>query len=145
MYDLSESSSKWPELLIDSPAASEYMSALLPFKFSALGKYGVWRRPYWIYAWLQLPQCTFELQKHCFTSLCISSIVKALWSLILEISFVHKTVMAVCHLMSDFGRNLLVFYHDQLLPLGDQISLLFSYKLYAGCPGSHSLEPLVSL
>ena len=28
--------------------------------------------PYGIRAWLQLPQCTFELQKHCFTSLCIS-------------------------------------------------------------------------
>ena len=26
-------------------------------------------------AWLQLPQCTFEPQKHCFTSLCIRSIL----------------------------------------------------------------------
>ena len=27
--------------------------------------------PYWIRAWLKLPQCTFEPQKHCFTPLCI--------------------------------------------------------------------------
>ena len=46
------------------------MSALLPCKFPASGKYA----PYWIRAWLQLPQCTFELQKHCFRSLCIRSI-----------------------------------------------------------------------
>ena len=31
--------------------------------------------PYWIRSRLQLPQCTLELQKHCFTSLCIRSIV----------------------------------------------------------------------
>ena len=30
--------------------------------------------PYWIRAWLQIPQCTFEPQKHCFKSLCIRSI-----------------------------------------------------------------------
>ena len=31
-------------------------------------------RSYWIRSWLQLPQCMFELRKHCFTSICIRSI-----------------------------------------------------------------------
>ena len=37
--DLSESSNKSPKPLLNSPATSEHMSALLPFKFPALGKY----------------------------------------------------------------------------------------------------------
>ena len=37
--ELSESSSKSPEPLLDGLAISEHMSALLPFKFPALGKY----------------------------------------------------------------------------------------------------------
>ena len=37
--DLSESSNKPPEPLLDGPATSEHMSALLPFKFPASGKY----------------------------------------------------------------------------------------------------------
>ena len=35
----SESSNKSPEPLLDGPATSEHMSALLPFKFPTLGKY----------------------------------------------------------------------------------------------------------
>ena len=38
-FDLSESSNKSPEPLLDGPATSEHMSALLPFKFPASGKY----------------------------------------------------------------------------------------------------------
>ena len=38
-FDLSESSNKSPEPLLDSSATSELMSALLPFKFPASGKY----------------------------------------------------------------------------------------------------------
>ena len=34
--------------------------------------------PYWVRSWLQLPQWTFEPPKHCFTSLCIRSIVNLL-------------------------------------------------------------------
>ena len=37
--DLSESSDKSPEPLLDGTATSEHMSALLPFKFPTLGKY----------------------------------------------------------------------------------------------------------
>ena len=36
LFDLSESSHKSPELLLDGPATSVHMSALLPFKFPAL-------------------------------------------------------------------------------------------------------------
>ena len=38
-FDLSESSNKSPEPLLDSPATSKHMSALLPFKFPASEKY----------------------------------------------------------------------------------------------------------
>ena len=38
-FDLSESSNKSPELLLDGPATSEYMSTLLPFQFPASRKY----------------------------------------------------------------------------------------------------------
>ena len=41
--DLSESSNKSPETLLDGLAQSEYMSALLPFKFPASGIYDVIR------------------------------------------------------------------------------------------------------
>ena len=37
--DLSESSNKSPEPLLDGSATSEHMSALLSFKFPASGKY----------------------------------------------------------------------------------------------------------
>ena len=37
--DLSESSDKSPEPQLDGPATSEHMSAFLPFKFPASGKY----------------------------------------------------------------------------------------------------------
>ena len=37
-FDLSESSNKSPEPLLDGPATSEHMSALLPFKFPVSGK-----------------------------------------------------------------------------------------------------------
>ena len=48
------------------------MSAFLrPIKFPLWGI----TTPYWIRAWLQLPQCTLALEKHCFTSLCIKSII----------------------------------------------------------------------
>ena len=43
-FDLSESSNKSPEPLLDGPATSEHMSALLPFKFPASGK----TMPNWI-------------------------------------------------------------------------------------------------
>ena len=38
-FDLSESSNKLSEPLLDGPAKSEHMSTLLPFKFPASGKY----------------------------------------------------------------------------------------------------------
>ena len=37
-FNLSESSNKLLELLLDGPATSEHFSALLPLKFPALGK-----------------------------------------------------------------------------------------------------------
>ena len=39
LFDLSESSNKSPDPLLDGPATSEHMIALLPFKFPASGKY----------------------------------------------------------------------------------------------------------
>ena len=38
-FHLSESSNKSPEPLLDGPATSEHMSALVSFKFPASGKY----------------------------------------------------------------------------------------------------------
>ena len=39
LFDLSESSNKSPEPLLDGTATSKHMSALLPFKFCASEKY----------------------------------------------------------------------------------------------------------
>ena len=39
LFDLSESPNKSPDPLLDGLATSEHMSAQLPFKFPALGKY----------------------------------------------------------------------------------------------------------
>ena len=41
LFYLSENSNKSPEPLLDGSATSEQMSALLPFKFPASGKYDV--------------------------------------------------------------------------------------------------------
>ena len=39
VFDVSEGSNKYPEPLLDRPATSEHLSAFLPFKFPASGKY----------------------------------------------------------------------------------------------------------
>ena len=57
LFNLSESSNKAPDQLLDGPASSEHMSA-----FGFVRDYNY------------VPQCTFEPRRHCFTSLCIRSI-----------------------------------------------------------------------
>ena len=83
-FDLSESSNKLLELLLDGPATSEHMLALLPFKFPASRKYAI----------LNLFVTTtttmhVEVQKRCFMSLCIRSIV--------VVSFTHTPTQGCQH------------------------------------------------
>ena len=65
--------------------------------------------PYWIHAWLQLPQCTFEPQKHCFTSLCIRSIIhRSCLSSLIHVSFVISKLLLFKQLLLFVGNSSLI-------------------------------------
>ena len=70
LFDPSESSKKSAEPLLDGPATTEHMSALLPFKFPASGKYDA------ILDSFVTTTRTMHVRaaKNCLTSLCIRSI-----------------------------------------------------------------------
>ena len=61
----------------------------------------------------------------------------------LQISRTPQMVSAKCMgILQGCALRVLGCLRRLTLALGDQIILFLSYKLYAGHPGSHSLEPL---
>ena len=62
-FDLSESSNKSPEPLLDGPEHVRTCQHYCHLNFPLRGN----TTPYWIRAWIHLPQCTFEPQKHCLS------------------------------------------------------------------------------